>query len=264
MSLSRTKASMILKSRVFAMVLAAAVAAPQIAHSAEIKVLTAGAFKAVVLELAPDFEKQTGHKVTVDNGTTGQVKDRIEKGEVIDIAIITPTVVDGLLKDSKLTGSRIDLATVGVGVAVKEGASKPDISSVDAFKQAVLAAKTVAYIDPASGGTSGVYLDKLFERWGIADRIRPKAKLQRGGYVAELVAKGEAELAIHQISEILPVKGVVLVGALPAEIQLTTTYSGALSANAPQRVAAETFLKVLSSPQAAAVLAAKGMQQPKP
>lgn len=127
------------------------------ASAAEIKVLTAGAFKQVVLALVPDFEKQTGHKVTVDNDTAGALKKRIEGGEVFDVAVITPGVVDDLIAKGQLAaGSRVNLASVGVGVVVKEGAPKPDVSTVDAFKRALLAAKSVAYIDPASGGSSGI------------------------------------------------------------------------------------------------------------
>ena len=231
------------------------------ATAAEIKVLTAGAFKQVVLALVPDFEKQSGHKVIVDNGTAGQLKKRIEGGEAFDVAVITPAVVDELTAKGKLTpGSRVNLASVGVGVVVKEGAPKPDVGTVDAFKRALLSAKSVAYIDPASGGSSGIYIDKLLERLGIADQVRPKAKLKKGGHVADLIVSGEAELGLHQISEIVPVKGAVLVGPLPKEIQNTTTYAAGLSATAKDKSAAEALIKAFSGPAAAAVLKSKGMQ----
>src|SRR6476620_9362011 len=185
------------------------------AFAAEVKVLTAGAFKQVVLALVPDFEKQTGNKVVVDNDTAGGLQKRIESGEAFDVAIITPAIVDGLAASGKIVpNSRVNLATVSIGVVVKEGAPKPDIGTVEAFKNALLAAKSVAYIDPASGGSSGIYVDKLLERLGIADQVRPKAKLKKGGYVADLIVSGEAELGLHQISEIVPVKGAVLVGPL--------------------------------------------------
>ncbi len=230
------------------------------ANAAEIKILTAGAFKQVVLALVPDFEKQTGHKVTVDNGTAGELSKRIEGGEAFDVAVITPGVVDDLTKKGKIAeGSRVALASVGVGVMVKAGAPVPDVSTVDAFKRALVNAKTVAYIDPASGGSSGVYLDKLFEKLGVADVVRPKAKLKRGGYVADLIVSGEAELGIHQISEIVPVKEVTLVGPLPKEIQNSTTYAAALSASTKEGDAAKALIKALSGPAAAAVLKSKGM-----
>jgi molybdate transport system substrate-binding protein len=231
------------------------------ASAAEVKVLTAGAFKQVVLALVPDFEKQTGNKVLVDNDTAGGLKKRIESGEAFDVAVITPAVVDDLAGAGKIApGSRVNLATVGVGVVVKEGAPKPDVSTVEAFKRALLAAKSVAYIDPASGGSSGVYIEKLLERLGIADQIRPKAKLKNGGHVADLIVSGEAELGLHQISEIVPVKGAALVGPLPKEIQNTTTYAAGLSASTQNKDAAQALIKMFSGPAAAAMLKSKGME----
>jgi molybdate transport system substrate-binding protein len=230
------------------------------AAASEIKVLTAGAYRQVVDALVPDFEKQTGNKVTVDNGTTGELTKRIDGGEAFDVLVITPAVVDQMIASGKLSpGSRVMLARVGVGVVVKEGAAKPDISTVEAFKKALLDAKSVAYIDPASGGSSGIYVDKLLVTLGIADQIKPKAKLKQGGHVADLIASGEAELGIHQISEIVPVKGVTLVGPLPKEIQSTTTYAAGLSASAKDKDAATELIKYLSGPDAAAVLKSKGM-----
>jgi molybdate transport system substrate-binding protein len=231
------------------------------ADAAELKLLTTGAFKQVVLAVVPEFEKKTGHKVTVDNDTAGGVSKRVESGETFDVAVITPKAIDDLIASGKMAaGSRVSLAEVGVGVVVKEGAPKPDISTVDAFKQALLNAKSVAYIDPASGGSSGIYVDKLLEKLNIADQVRPKAKLKKGGYVAELIANGEAELGIHQISEIVPVKGVTLVGPLPKEIQNVTTYAGGLSAASKDNAAAKDLLQMLHGADAAAVLKTKGMQ----
>ena len=226
--------------------------------------LTAGAYKPVVLALAPNFEKQTGNKVVVDNGTTGQLKKRIEGGEAFDLVVITPAVVDEMIASGKLVaGSQVKVASVSMGVMVKEGAPKPDISTVDKFKQALLAAKSVAYIDPASGGSSGIYIDKLLEKLGIADQIRPKAKLKQGGHVADLIVSGEAELGIHQISEIVVVKGAALVGPLPKEIQNTTTYAAGLSASAKDKDAVKELIEYLSGPDAAAVLKSKGMEPAK-
>jgi molybdate transport system substrate-binding protein len=231
------------------------------AFAAEVKLLTAGAFKQVVLALVPDFEKQTGNNVVVDNDTAGGLKKRIESGEAFDVAVITPAVIDELAGAGKIAaGSRVNLASVSIGVVVKEGAPKPDVSTVDAFKRALLEAKSVAYIDPASGGSSGIYIDKLLERLGIADQVRPKAKLKKGGYVAELIVSGEAELGLHQISEIVPVKGAVLVGPLPKEIQNTTTYAAGLSASPQNKEAAQALIKMFSGPAAATVLKSKGME----
>jgi molybdate transport system substrate-binding protein len=234
------------------------------ASAAEIKVLAAGAYKQVVLALLPDFEKQTGHKVVVDNGTTGQLKKRIEGGEAFDLLVITPAVVDEMIASGKLAaGSQVKLASPGIGVVVKEGAHKPDISTVDKFKHALLAAKSVAYIDPASGGSSGIYVDKLLVWLGIAEQIKPKAKLKQGGHVADLIVSGEVELGIHQISEIVPVKGAALVGPLPQEIQNTTTYAAGLSASAKDKDAVKELIEYLSGADAAAVLKSKGMEPAK-
>jgi molybdate transport system substrate-binding protein len=243
-----------------AMVLLAA-GAPRGASAAEIKVLTAGAFKQVLLALVPDFEKQTGHKVTVENDTVGALTKRIEGGEAFDLAVLTPAAVNALADKGKfVAGSRTNLARVGVGVVVKDGAPKPDIGSVEAFKRALLAAKSVAYIDPAAGGSSGIYVSGLLDKLGIAAEVKPKAKLIPGGAVAEHIARGEAELGIHQISEILPVKGVTLVGPLPAEIQNYTVYAAGIGANAKEAEAAKALVGALSGAAAADVLKTKGMQ----
>jgi molybdate transport system substrate-binding protein len=232
-------------------------------HAAEVKILTAGAMKAVVLELVPQFEKETGHKAVVDNDTAGGLSKRIEDGEAFDLAVITPGVIGDLAKKAKVVGeSRVNVARVGVGVVVKEGAPVPDIGNVDAFKRALIAAKSVAYIDPASGGSSGIYLTGLFDKLGIAADIKPKAKLKQGGYVAELIASGEAELGLHQISEILPVKGVKLVGPLPAEIQNYTTYAAAVGTEAKQPDAARALIKLLTGSPAETVLKVRGMERP--
>src|SRR5262249_16677131 len=247
--------------KILGFALGAMVLAGTSAGAAEIKVLTAGAYKGVLVALIPEFEKSTGHKVVLDDDTTGVLLDRINGGEAFDVAVITPKVVGDLAKAGKIApDSVVNLARVGVGVVVKEGAPVPDVSTVEAFKQAVLAAKSVAYIDPASGGSSGIYLTQLFEKMGIADQVKPKAKLKQGGYVAELIVSGEAELGIHQISEIVPVKGAHLVGPLPASIQNYTVYAGGLSASAKEPAAAKALLSLLTSETAATVLKSRGME----
>jgi molybdate transport system substrate-binding protein len=238
-----------------------AAGAPRGATAAEIKVLTAGAFKQVVLALVPEFEKQTGHKVTVDNDTVGALTKRIEGGEAFDVAVLTPGAVNDLSSKGKfVAGSRTNLARVGIGVVVKDGTPRPDVSSVDAFKAALLAAKSVAYIDPVAGGSSGIYVAGLLDKLGIAAEVNAKAKLIHGGSVAEHIANGEAELGIHQISEILPVKGTTLVGPLPAAIQNYTVYAAGLGANAKESDAAKSLLQVFSSPAAGEVFKSKGME----
>jgi molybdate transport system substrate-binding protein len=233
------------------------------AAAADVKLLTTGAMRGVVGEMVPQFEKQTGHKVAVDNGTAGGLAKRIEDGEAFDVAINTPAILDDLTGKGKIAaGSRVNLAKVGMGVAVKDGAKLPDIKTVEAFKKTLVSAASVAYTDPASGGSSGIYFDRLLEKLDIADQVRPKAKLKRGGYAAELVASGEAEIVVHQISEILPVKGVTLVGPLPAEVQNTTTYAIGLGAGAKDAAAAKALIAYLAGPEAQAVLKARGMERP--
>jgi len=231
--------------------------------AADVKVLTAGAFKQIVLAVMPQFERESGHKVVVDNDTVGALVKRIEGGEAFDVAVVTPGALDELAKKGKIVAaSKTVLARVGVGVMVKAGAPAPEIGTVEAFKHALLNAKSVAYIDPASGGSSGIYVANLLQKLGIADEVKPKAKLKQGGYVADLVKSGEAEIGIHQISEIVPVKEVTLVGPLPAEIQNYTTYAAAIGASAKDSEAAKALIKALSGPDAAAVLKDKGMEQP--
>lgn len=235
------------------------------APAAELKVLTAGAYKSIIVALQPVFEQQTGHKLLVLNGTAGELTKRIEDGEAFDVVIAPPNSVERLAKVGKVVAeSRSNLARVGIGVMVKEGMPAPNVSTVEAFKQAVLAARTVAYIDPASGGSSGIYLTALFEKMGIAVQVAPKARLKNGGYVADLIASGEAELGIHQISEILPVKGVVFVGPLPAEIQNYTIYAGGVGATARDPIAAKAFLSMLASDTARTVLQDRGMEEAAP
>lgn len=231
--------------------------------AAEVKVLTAGAFKPVVTALAPLFEQRTGHKLVIDNDTAGALAKRISGGEAFDVVVLTPAALDQLAKSGRIAaGTTQRLARVAIGVAVKQGAPAPDIRSVAAFKHALLEARAVATIDPVAGGSSGIYLWQWFEKEGLAAQLRPKAVLVPGGLVAARVVSGEADLAIHQISEILAVPGATLVGPLPAEIQNYTVYAGALSAHVRDVSASQALLALLAGSEAKAVLQAKGMEAP--
>jgi molybdate transport system substrate-binding protein len=230
-------------------------------QAAELKLLTAGAFKSTVVALLPEYEKASGNKVTVENDTVGALMKRIQGGESFDVVVMTPESVDKLAGEGKVvSGSRTNLARVGVGVMVKEGASKPDISTVDAFKKALLDAKSISFIDPASGGSSGIYVEKLLEKLGIAEQVKPKEKLKQGGYVADYVESGQAELGIHQISEILPHGGVTLVGPLPKEIQNYTVYAAGIGAGAKDATVAKALIAALVGPSAQALFKTKGME----
>jgi molybdate transport system substrate-binding protein len=234
----------------------------QLAQGAEIKVVSGGAFKQVLNALAAEYEKETGDRLDITYQTVGQHLDLIRGGkEDFDVAVLTPEAIDGLVKEGKvIPGSSAALAKVGVGVVVKAGAPKPDIATVEAFKKALLAAKSVAYIDPKAGGSSGIYVAGLLQRLGIADQVNAKAVLVHGGAVADHVADGEAEIGVHQISEILPVAGVTLVGPLPAEIQNFTIYAAGVGTAAKDSATARALVKFLSGPHAQAIIKAKGME----
>jgi molybdate transport system substrate-binding protein len=246
----------------FLLIGACALLAP-LAHAAEIKVLTAGAFKPVLVALQPQFEAASGHSLRIENDTAGALQKRIAGGEAFDVVFSSPASLQPLREAGRLGAEApVPLARVAIGVAVKQGTPAPDIGSVAAFRALLMRSRSVAYIDPAAGGSSGIYLDRLFEQWGIAPQIRAKAVLVPGGLVAQKVVDGSADVAIHQISEILAVPGAVLVGPLPAEIQNYTVYAGALSAQAAQAAAARQLLGALRSPAAGAVLQGKGMEAP--
>ena len=232
------------------------------AAAADLKLLTAGAYKPVALELVPEFEKRTGHKVTVENATAGVLQKRIAGGEYFDVVVLPPLVLGPFLGGRVVESSAKSLARVGIGVAVKQGTPLPDISSVDAFKKTLLTARAVAYIDPAAGGSSGVYLAGLFEKLGIAQQLKAKSVLVPGGLVAERVVSGQADIALHQISEILAVPGAVLVGPIPLKVQHYTEYSGGVSVGSRNRTAADALLLEFADPKNLPVLKKKGMDGP--
>ncbi|MFG1422815.1 molybdate ABC transporter substrate-binding protein [Roseixanthobacter liquoris] len=235
------------------------------AQAATLTVLTAGAFKPVVMALKSDFESAGGHSLLVDNDTAGALVKRIAGGERFDLVILPPSALEALARSGRIAaGPPTEVARVGIGVAVAAGAPKPDISTVAAFRQTLLDARKVAFIDPASGGSSGPYLIRLFEQLGIAEEMKAKSLPVAGGLVARRLLSGEADLALHQISEILAVKGVALVGPLPAEIQNETIYAAALAADTPHRAAAQALIGALAGPKAAAVLAQTGLMPPRP
>jgi molybdate transport system substrate-binding protein len=234
------------------------VAAGSAVSAADIKVISSNALKTTLEQLGPAFEKATGHKVVFTFGAAVPLTAEIKKGATFDLAVLTTAGVDDLIKEGKLVGAtRTALAKSGAGVAVRKGAAKPDISSVDAFKRALLDAKSVAYVE--QGGT-GIYLKALLVRLGIADALKDRVKaLPPENPAAHAVANGEAEIGMTQISEILPYAGAELVGPFPSEIQLTTTFATAVGAAAQQPEAAKALIKFLTAPAAAAVFKANGL-----
>ncbi len=174
------------------------------ASAADLKLLTAGAFKSVAQELVPEFEKKTGHKVTIENDTAGALARRVAAGEYFDVVVMPPGAMGPLLGTKLVESSAKPLARVGIGVSIKQGAPVPDISTVDALKQSLLKARAIAYTDPASGGTAGTYLANLFEKMGIAAELKPKTVLVKGGLAGEKLITGEADIAMQPSSELWP------------------------------------------------------------
>jgi molybdate transport system substrate-binding protein len=237
---------------------AIAVAAGLSAQAADIKVTASNALKTTLEQLAPDFEKATGHKLVFTFGAGAVLRGTIEKGAPLDAVVLQVATVDDLVAAGKLRGEgRTVLAYSNAGLAVRKGAPKPDISTVEAFKRALIAAKSIGIVE--QGGT-GIYLKTLLPRLGIAEALAGKIKyLPPENPAANAVANGEAEMGMTQISEILPYAGAELVGPLPKEIQLTDTFAIAIGAGAAQPQAATALIAFLTSPAAAPVYRAKGL-----
>jgi molybdate transport system substrate-binding protein len=233
------------------------------AAAENLKVLTGGAFKPVLVDMLPEFEKQTGHKVTVENDTAGGLTRRIMGGEAFDIVILPLANLDQLSAEGKVVDdSMTPFGKVGVGVAVALSAPQPNIGSTEGLRRTLLDARTVAYIDPAMGGTSGIYVARLFQQLGIASQMQPKSVLVRGGLAAQKVANGEAEIALQQASELRLVPSVKFAGMLPAAVQSWTVYAGALSPAARGKDAALTLMSVLSDPGLEPILKRRGLEVP--
>lgn len=226
--------------------------------SRPIRLLATNALRGSLLELLPAFERKSRHQVEAAYYSTHQMLDLIRRGETADAVILTGPALDELAKQGHVVeGSRTDLASTGIGVCVRRGAPRPDIGTLEAFKRALLEAKSVAH---TSTGQSGVYFSGLIERLGIAGPVRAKARVQPGGLVGETVARGDAELGIQQVSEILAVPGADLVGPLPAEIQKLTVFSAGVLAGARHADAAQALIKFLRAPSSARVMKAKGLE----
>lgn len=239
----------------------ALLALPQLASAGEIKVLSSNAAQAMMKNAAPVFEKATGHKVILGFGTSQQVAKRIGEGESADLVVITPEAIDQLVKQGKLqSGSRIDVARSLIGVAVKKGAPHPDIKTPDALKKTLLAAKTVTFSAPSTGATSGVHTEKMFERLGIGPEMKAKYVLGDGNSTALIVMRGEAEMAIQQISALKPYDGVEVVGALPDELQYVTILSAGIGTAPKSPETVQAFIKFLGSPEGVAAIKSVGLE----
>jgi molybdate transport system substrate-binding protein len=233
-----------------------------VVQAAEIRMLAAGAVKEAVLELVPQFESTSGNKVAPTWTGSADIRRRIGAGEAFDLVIVGAPDIDAFVKDGKMMpSSRVDIASSGVGMAVKAGSPRPDISSSEAVKKALLSARAVAY----STGPSGVYVQRLFDRLGIADQMKDKSKQTASGVrVAQYLANGEAELGFQQVSELVHEAGIDFLGPLPAEIQNVTVYSSGIPIGSNTSEPAKALQAFLSAPAAAPVFRKNGMDPSHP
>jgi molybdate transport system substrate-binding protein len=227
------------------------------ACSDELKIFGSRVTKMIVDDIGAQFERATGHHLAVMTDVAAVMKRRIEAGEPFDLAVLVNFQADDLIKKGKLASEgRTDVMRAGIGVAVRRGAPVPDIGTVDAFRQTLLAAKSITYLKE---GASSIYLDRLFARMGIADDLRAKTVKPETESVSEAVAAGEVELGMIVIPNILSIPGAQLVGPLPEEIQSYIVFTAAVAANSPRQQAARDFIAFLKSPAAVAAIKAKGM-----
>jgi molybdate transport system substrate-binding protein len=227
------------------------------ASAAEIRVLVTNAFKSVIGKIEPSFKSSTGHSLSVRAAASPVLQEEIAKGDNFDVVILITSNLDALEKAEKTASdTRTNIARAGLGLAVRAGQPKPDIRTSDAFKQALVNAKSVAYV---TAGASGKHLIAVAERLGIADQLKAKGKTLPTGNVAEFVANGEAELAIQQMSELMAVKGVDVVGELPADVDLISQIAAAMSANAKEPEAGKAFIRFLTTADAGTTIRASGM-----
>ena len=238
------------------------------AEAAELKVLSAIGMQSVLEGLGPKFERATGHKLAISFATAGAAIKRAQGGEAVDVVIATRQAIDGLVKNGKAAADNVTtLASAGISVAIRKGAPRPDISSPDALKRTLLAAKSISYVEPASGGASGVHFAKVLDRLGIANEMKSKTIFPNPKTPAEvgvLVANGEAEIGVHVIVELVSVAGIDIVGPLPGDLQNIIVFAAAVMASAKDAEAAKALVTFLRTPEAVAVIKTKGMEPSTP
>ena len=229
---------------------------------AEISGLVSMGVQGVMDAIGPAFEQTSGHRLTLSFNTSKMLLQALRTGAAPDVLVITREGIDGLAAEGMVApGSDVTFARSGVGVAVRLGAPKPDIATPEALERAVLTARAIGYSDPAGGGASGVHFEKVLRQLGIAEAVKPKIKYPPvGTYTAEMLLTGEVDLAVQQISELNFVRGIELVGPLPAALQLTTVFVGGIHAKARQPEAARVLLSFLRSPQAGEAFRAQGLE----
>jgi molybdate transport system substrate-binding protein len=229
--------------------------------AAEIKVFIS-VDQAVLDAFVPAFERESGHKVLVVPDHAALLQKRLDAGENFDVAILTAAIADDFIKSGKIiVGSRADVARSGIGVATSAQNAKPDISTRNQFKKALLNAASIGYVNPALGGAAGVHVGRLLDRLGIAGEVKSKTKLaQYPMALVESVAKGEIELGMTQIQFILPVSGAALVGPLPKDLQMVTVFTAGVLTTSKEPKAADALIKFLTAPAASPILQAKGFE----
>ena len=233
------------------------------ADAGEVRVLSTVAVKAVMDDLIPQFERESGHKITIQFGTTAVLKRRIDAGENLDVVIFTPPeLIEDMAKQGKIIADTCSyFARTSVGVAVRAGTPRPDISSEEAFKQSLLAAKSIGYTDPTFGGTSGIYLSGLIDRLGIARELNPRTKLSTGiPALVEVIAKGEVEIGMLQISEIVADTRLELIGPLPKGLEKSTVITVGLLTDSKEAAAGRALIRFLVAPAAWPIIKARGME----
>ena len=254
------------KIAIAAFALVAALPAIGIANAADIKILSSGSLKAALPQLIPDFQKSSGNTVTIVYSPAGAITNLIKKGDAADVVIVSRSQLEALESQGKVAhGSRTTVAGSALGVAVRKGAPKPDISSVEAFKRSLLSARAIGYRDPATGSLSGTYTAGLLERIGIAQEMKPKTRLDNSDgenpeNVFRALTTNEIDLQIGQISEIVIAPGIDLVGPLPGEIQNVSWLAAGIVAASKEQEAARSFISYISSAPAVAVFKAEGFQ----
>ncbi len=241
---------------------AALIAATGAAPAAEIDAMITTAMKAAIEELAPPFERASGHTLRVVYGPSGGLARRFNGGEPADLIVMDSKVLDELIRQGRVIPGRTDLARTGIGIAVRKGAPKPDVSSADALRRALLAAKSIAHTAPAGGGVTAAHIMGVFEKLGIAAQVTPKVKLAAGGpdgRVSVLVSSGEAEIGLQLVSELMSNPDVEVIGMLPAELQLIAILSAGITTAAREPEPAQAFIRHLAAPAAMTIYKAKGL-----
>jgi len=238
------------------------------AEAAELKVLSAIGMQSVLEDVGPKFERATGHKLAISFATAGAAIKRAQGGEAVDVVIATRQGIDGLVKNEKAAADNVaTLARAGISVAIRKGAPRPDISSPDALKRTLLAARSISYVEPATGGASGVHFAKVLDRLGIANEMKSKTVFpdpKAPAEVGALIANGEAEIGVHVIVELVSVAGIDIVGPLPDDLQNIIVFAATVMASAKDAEAAKALVTFLRTPEAVAVIKAKGMEPATP